>query len=150
MIPGVSDREANLVQKLKVWRGTLGGWTTAAAQGLGGWTLEPHHVYDPVSKTLYLGSGDRISGREVVKPDRRVMSGGGTTIDAATSDLDGVAATSVRHGTPSGIVVTAQGDVCVTVILPGTQVADFPVCAPCSRSIERLNTLVTRLQAPTS
>lgn len=37
--------------------GTLGVWD-ASAQGFGGWTLDAHHVYDPTTETLVLGTGD--------------------------------------------------------------------------------------------
>ena len=37
---------------------TLGTWN-AIAQGLGAWTLNVHHAYDLVGKTLYFGNGQR-------------------------------------------------------------------------------------------
>ena len=37
------------------------GSLDARSQGLGGWTLGVHHAYDPLSQTLYLGSGERRS-----------------------------------------------------------------------------------------
>lgn len=36
----------------------VGGWD-AAPLGLGGFTISPHHIYDPVSRTLHLGDGRR-------------------------------------------------------------------------------------------
>jgi DNA-binding beta-propeller fold protein YncE len=44
---------------IKIWQGTLGSWDDHARLGLGGWSLSPHHVYDPTSGTLLLGSGER-------------------------------------------------------------------------------------------
>lgn len=41
-------------------RSALGAWD-AAGQRLGGWTLSVHHVYDPVARVLYFGSGGRQS-----------------------------------------------------------------------------------------
>ncbi|HEU6453721.1 MAG TPA: RHS repeat-associated core domain-containing protein [Gemmatimonadaceae bacterium] len=38
---------------------TLGTWDNRAGLALGGWSLSPHHVYDPVAGVLYLGSGER-------------------------------------------------------------------------------------------
>jgi hypothetical protein len=35
---------------------TLGTWD-ARAQDLAGWSVNVHHVYDPVGETLYLGDG---------------------------------------------------------------------------------------------
>jgi RHS repeat-associated protein len=39
----------------------LGTWE-ASSQGLGGWTLDVHHYYDPISQMLHLGDGQRRSG----------------------------------------------------------------------------------------
>ena len=32
----------------------------SASTPVGGWTLSQHHLYDPASRTLYLGTGERI------------------------------------------------------------------------------------------
>ncbi|HEX2203893.1 MAG TPA: RHS repeat-associated core domain-containing protein [Longimicrobium sp.] len=40
---------------------TLRVWNAGAHGKLGGWTLEPHHAYDPVGRTLYRGDGERRS-----------------------------------------------------------------------------------------
>jgi sugar lactone lactonase YvrE len=40
---------------------SVGTWD-ARGQGLGGWTIDVHHAYDPVGKILYLGDGSRQSG----------------------------------------------------------------------------------------
>ncbi|MEZ4661498.1 MAG: hypothetical protein R2911_28440 [Caldilineaceae bacterium] len=42
----------------------LGAWQ-AAGQGLGGWSLDAHHVYDVNGKTLYQGDGSRRSVQAV-------------------------------------------------------------------------------------
>ncbi|WP_377474157.1 MAG: RHS repeat-associated core domain-containing protein [Microcoleus anatoxicus] len=44
---------------------TLGTWN-AIAQGLGGWTLNVHHAYDVVGKTLYFGNGQRRNNVEAI------------------------------------------------------------------------------------
>jgi RHS repeat-associated protein len=45
------------------WDAQLGLWDARAA-GLGGWTLSAHHAYDPVGRTLHLGTGEsRTVGR---------------------------------------------------------------------------------------
>ena len=38
----------------------LGTWD-AQLQGLGGWTIDVHHVYDPIDRVMYLGNGERQS-----------------------------------------------------------------------------------------
>ena len=47
-------------EKATLWQthsGRLGVWDFEKAVGLGGWTITPHHVYDPVEGILYLGDG---------------------------------------------------------------------------------------------
>jgi YD repeat-containing protein len=41
--------------------GRTGSLLDARTQRLGGWTLDIRHTYDPASRTLYLGNGDRRS-----------------------------------------------------------------------------------------
>jgi RHS repeat-associated protein len=43
------------------WTGSLGPWD-GRSWGLGGWSLDVHHAYDPVGRELLLGSGERRSG----------------------------------------------------------------------------------------
>src|SRR5207244_2746120 len=45
-------------------RGGLGAWD-ARGQGLGGWTLNVHHYYDPIARTLYQGDGQRRSADNI-------------------------------------------------------------------------------------
>jgi len=47
------------------WRGNIGISVDARGQGLGGWTLSEHHVYDLNSSTLQLGDGKKRGARSV-------------------------------------------------------------------------------------
>ncbi len=49
---------------LRVWGGTLGTWDTRA-HGMGGWSFNVHHFFDPNDRILYLGSGGQRSGEEL-------------------------------------------------------------------------------------
>ena len=42
----------------------LGTWN-ALSQGLGGWTLDSHHAYDPISRTVYRGDGSQRPASEI-------------------------------------------------------------------------------------
>ena len=44
-------------------RATAIGPIDARAVGLGGWTLTPHHLFDPLRRVLYFGDGRRRSAR---------------------------------------------------------------------------------------
>ncbi len=48
----------------RIWGGTLGSWDTRA-HGLGGWSFNVHHFFDPLDRILYLGSGGQRSGKEL-------------------------------------------------------------------------------------
>ena len=50
--------------------GTLG----AGSDALGGWTVDIHHSYDPVAKTLYLGDGTRLN-TEAMRSQIRTVAG---------------------------------------------------------------------------
>ena len=46
----------------------------ARAQGLGGWTLDQHHAYDPVGRVLHMGDGRRRSAKTLTNTIRTVAS----------------------------------------------------------------------------
>ncbi|MCB9771334.1 MAG: PASTA domain-containing protein [Candidatus Omnitrophica bacterium] len=51
-------------QEITIWQSTshVLGVLDARQQRLGGWTLNAHHVYDPISQTLYYGDGSKKQG----------------------------------------------------------------------------------------
>ncbi|MBM4361940.1 MAG: hypothetical protein FJ104_04615, partial [Deltaproteobacteria bacterium] len=55
------------------------GTLDALALGIGGWTLDAHHVYDRGSGTLYLGDGSRRSARAVAAVIERYAGVSGTS-----------------------------------------------------------------------
>ncbi len=72
-VTGVVTRVENT---LALWqRTTLGAWD-ARAEGLGGWTLDVHHAYDPVGRTLYLGDGTQRSTGSLGQTIRTVAGTG--------------------------------------------------------------------------
>jgi RHS repeat-associated protein len=79
----------------------VGGWDARGA-GLGGWTLDVHHVYDPNAKVLYLGDGTRRSAQDVSRVARKV-AGRGTSLD------DDVDATEADLAGASGVVAAPDG-----------------------------------------
>ncbi|MBN1422700.1 MAG: PKD domain-containing protein [Planctomycetes bacterium] len=85
------------------WKGSIGTWDARAA-GLGGWTLDVHHAYDPAGRVLHLGGGDRRSGAS----QRPVMTTVAGTGEPGFSG-DGGPATEARFDHPSGIAVASDG-----------------------------------------
>ena len=54
----------------------LGAWDSLA-QGLGAWTLNVHHAFDPTRGTLYLGNGQRYSAEVFDLATITTVAGGG-------------------------------------------------------------------------
>ena len=84
------------------------GILDARANSLGGWTLNIHHAYDPVSKTLYFGSGTSRSASQIGSSLSTIWFGAGGSLgdvlplaNGALLIADGV---SVKELTTSGAV----------------------------------------------
>ena len=77
----------------------------ARGTGLGAWTLDVHHVYDPVSRVLHLGTGEHRSAEGI----GRIM----TTITGGSSqgDQDGLPAQEARLGLVGDLAVGPDGTV---------------------------------------
>lgn len=75
--------------------------------GLGGWSLDLHHRYDPVSKILYFGDGREITDPEATRGVVETLAGGGTSsadnIAAVEADL------AVDDTEISGLAISPQG-----------------------------------------
>jgi RHS repeat-associated protein len=75
------------------WESTLGSWKNGAA-ALGGFSLSPHHAYDPSTSTLYYGDGSRSVGSNMAYTVRRVAGAPPPPISGDTAE--GVPAESVQ------------------------------------------------------
>lgn len=78
-------------------------------QTIGGWSLDVHHNYDSVAKTLYLGDGTRRSGQNPVQQSI-ITTFAGT---GAGFSGDGGPAIQARLNNPSGMVVTPDGSLLI-------------------------------------
>jgi RHS repeat-associated protein len=67
------------VQLQQTVRRAIGPWDAAAAGGLGGWTLDIHHGYDPNEGSLYLGDGTTVRV-DAVQPTVRTIAGGSSAL----------------------------------------------------------------------
>jgi RHS repeat-associated protein len=75
----LKGREFKLSQS---WVGFAGPWD-ARSFGLGGWSLSPHHVYDPFSQTLHLGTGET---RRTMALGRVITTVAGTGVPGYSGD----------------------------------------------------------------
>ncbi len=84
----------------------LGAWDAAKAEGLGAWTLDVHHSYDPRDQRLYKGTGARVSAtaQPAVVP---TLAGTGDDGDSG----DGGPARYARFSSPQGLAFGADGSI---------------------------------------
>ncbi|HEX6290918.1 MAG TPA: SMP-30/gluconolactonase/LRE family protein [Herpetosiphonaceae bacterium] len=75
----------------------------AQGQGLGGWTIDAHHTYDPVGQTFFPGSGDRYTAQGIGHTIE-TTAGGGPGVPG-----DGVPATSAPLYSPEDVLWAADG-----------------------------------------
>ncbi len=97
-------------ESLTLWQEsvlTLGGWSAADA-GLGGWTLDVHHAYDPASRTVLLGGGGRRRGERLAFTISTVAGGNGPGFSG-----DGGPAAAARLQRPTGAAIAADGSLYV-------------------------------------
>jgi RHS repeat-associated protein len=85
------------------FRGKVGTWD-AKAEGLGGWTLDVHHAYDPNAEVVYKGDGTLQSTQDIGRVVNRVAGKGGS----GTTD-DGALAVDADLAGPQGIAATPDG-----------------------------------------
>ncbi|OGQ07844.1 MAG: hypothetical protein A3G32_06135 [Deltaproteobacteria bacterium RIFCSPLOWO2_12_FULL_40_28] len=90
---------------------TIGGFNAASLK-MGGWSISPHHFYDPTSRTLYLGDGRRRQVDEVEKIITTI-AGDGTCVSGDAVG-DGEDATDSVLCKPIGLAADAEGNIYVS------------------------------------
>jgi RHS repeat-associated protein len=100
--------ETSLVTLWQRWTGELSAGLPD--QGLGGWSLTPHHIYDPVGSVLHRGDGQRLTGQESLAVVTSIAVGGtGTCPDYGDPCGDGGQATEARVGFVNDMAFSADG-----------------------------------------
>lgn len=107
-VTAIFGRDATTVSVSRVWQGTVGGWNAVDGGGLGGWSLDAHHSYSPVTQTLYRGDG---TSRTAGNVSRVVTAFAGTGVDSSLGD--GGPAVEARLRTPEDVAVGPDGSVYV-------------------------------------
>ncbi len=85
------------------WHGRIGSWD-ARAQGLGGWSVDVHHAYDPIGRVFFLGDGRRRSVGGIIQGISTV-AGTGT----AGYSGDGGLATEAQLNYPRSLALAPDG-----------------------------------------
>ena len=88
----------------QTWQSTLDTWD-ARAEGLGGWTLDVQHAYDPIGKVVHLGDGSERAATQlpnIIAPYAGKAGSYGNTGDG------GQALQATLYG-PNGLATGADG-----------------------------------------
>ncbi len=101
-----ADATREEVTLWKSWEARVGTWD-ARAQGLGGWTLDVHHAYDPNARVLYYGDGRM----EAAWSTSKVID---TVIGEGDSFYEGAPASEWKVVYPHGVVGDGEGGVYVS------------------------------------
>jgi RHS repeat-associated protein len=86
----------------------IGTWD-ARSEGLGGWTITPHHVYDPTTGVLFMGDGRQ---RRVLRKSVTTMAGGGENTGNPGQGDGGPASQAHLYG-PNGMDFGPDGSLYV-------------------------------------
>jgi RHS repeat-associated protein len=106
---------------ITIWRhwsvpvGTLDSRGT----GIGGWDVNVHHVYDPSSRVLYLGSGERLDADAQVLNGISLSAGWNGSGQSFGDAGEGVKAVGAKLATPEGLAVAPDGTVYFSDLLNG-------------------------------
>ncbi|MDP9353164.1 MAG: Ig-like domain-containing protein, partial [Chloroflexota bacterium] len=127
--PISANRRSSEITVWQDWTGMIGAWN-ARGQGLGGWSLDAHHSYDPGGRMLLQGDGTRRSAEGVQNAVITTFAGdghldgpSGENIPATDATLNGpfdvemdsdgttyiVEWHLIRKVSPKGIIETIAG-----------------------------------------
>jgi RHS repeat-associated protein len=107
-VPITGNRAREDITLWQEHRFQIGAPTVTGVFGIGGFSLTPHHFYDPVRRTLFQGDG-QIRDSAAQASDLLVRTLGG--IATAGSGGDGGLATLASMNNPRGIAVAPDGSV---------------------------------------
>jgi len=95
--------------EIRIWREFTAqlGARSAEAQSIAGWTLSNHHSYDPIDKTLYLGTGERQSADAL--NFLVIDTVAGKTHNGGGGNDDGGLATDAKLHLTQGVAVGPDG-----------------------------------------
>jgi RHS repeat-associated protein len=109
-LPPILKTSAPLSAELRTYMATYPPLGSAASRmkGIGGWTLDVHHAYDPAARMLFKGDGTQRSAEQMARVTTTAAGSG-----AEGHSGDGGAAVNAQLTSPQPIAVGADGTVYV-------------------------------------
>jgi YD repeat-containing protein len=118
-VPSELQRGVRRTIVSRVQLGPSVAWN-AVPQGMGGWSLDVHHAYDPSGRMIYYGDGRRVEARDIRTP--RVVAGNGTESpdgnDGPATNAGFVTIADVIAAPDGGFFVSDRGDHTVRRVRP--------------------------------
>jgi YD repeat-containing protein len=102
-LTGDSTRVRNTIQRFQ--QTAVGTWDSRGV-GLGGWSLDVHHSYDPIGRVLYLGDGSSRTAQTLGQTIRKVA---GKIANSFGGDSGSASVASFRG--PNGVAAGPDGSV---------------------------------------
>lgn len=104
------SRAAGEVTSWQEGAGILSAWDAQRQAGLGAWTLDVHHAYDPATQVLYLGDGNQ-RGARALEFAIDTVAGTGALPNGSNSGDGGQARATAMY--PQSVVVAPDGSLYV-------------------------------------
>ncbi len=105
--PATGDPARGEVTLWQLWHGSIGAWD-ALPQGLGGWSLDLQHAYDPIRRVLYYGDGRH---RQAENLNSIITTVAGNGIPGVTRDGVPATATSLNRPYGNNLAVGPDGSI---------------------------------------
>lgn len=113
-VPGSPITGSRARQEITIWqenRYTIGAWD-ARGHGLGSWTLDIQHSYEPLGRVLYLGNGKRRSTENIGRVISTLAGNGSFGYRG-----DGGPATDAVLNFPYGVATDSKGNVYIADVM---------------------------------
>ncbi len=109
-VPITANRARQEFIMWQEWDAYLGPWDARGA-GLGGWTLNAHHTYDPAAQILYLGNGTQRRQTSSVASIRRAAgTGANAGLSMGGYNGDDRLGVDALLSQPRGVAIAPDGD----------------------------------------